>query len=248
MEWDLAAQPDAASADNGTCAESSRDEVGRCGCRSKRPRPGAGPGASEAAGAPFDAPRRPAKNRPAVHRAITIRATPGCHRLISAGVRRAPRRYRAGFGQSLSGDPFFNAGRTTGTSSSRGMRRGAPAAACTASQSGWRSRSTAPSAAEGRSSATSITPTAHDAAAHAGRPGLRAVELPQAPPRPRGRQSAELGAQFSGWHHTRWPRTSRRPRPSRRPSIARASDGGARAGRCGWKRSNRLPRPRPHPT
>ena len=40
---DAATQPDAACADNGTCAESSRDEVGRCGCRSRRPGPGAGP-------------------------------------------------------------------------------------------------------------------------------------------------------------------------------------------------------------
>ena len=64
---------------------------------------------AKTARATFDAPRHPAQDRPPVSGAGH---DPGNARAavtsISAGVRRAPTRHRAGFGRSLSGDPFFD--------------------------------------------------------------------------------------------------------------------------------------------
>jgi hypothetical protein len=122
------------------------------------------------------------------------------------------------------------------------MSRGAPAAACTGWRSGWRSRSTAPLGAEGRSSATGITP---------GRSRRRGTCGPawsmcsstsasiSAPPRASIRGARRRT--FRGGVTPQWRRTSRRPRPCHTPGW-RASDGGAAAGRCGWK-NTRLPRP-----
>jgi len=154
-------QPAAGRAENGTCAESNRDELGRCGCPSRRPGRGA------------ELARVPAANRAAGHRCHTspdprstraIRCRSpfeprrGCHRFArracsarSDAPSPGPRSIAFGWSTSRSS-------RTTATSSSREMNRAGPAAASTGSPSDWRWRSIACWAARERSSAIDITP------------------------------------------------------------------------------------------
>ena len=173
------------------------------------------------------------------------RATPELPSLRSARVFDVtPTRHA--LSRSLSGDPFFDPAGRTGTSSSRGMRRAAPAAACTGWRSGWRSRSTAPSAAQGRSSAIGITPERSRRRGTCGPAWSTCCSTSgstSAPPRASIRGARVRTSR--GGITPRLPPTSRRPRPSRRPGW-RASDGGARAVRCGWR--NTAAPPRPHPT
>ena len=198
---DAATQPDAACADNGTCAESNWDEAGRCGCRSRRPGPGAGParGRGENRGGDLRCPTSPGPRSTPVSGAGH---DPGNARpavtSIGAGVRRAPRRHRAGFGRSLSGDPFFDpAGpralhRRGGRGAARARRH-----ARAGDPVGARGQPRPRPPWEGRRRSVS-RPGAHDAATYAGEHGLRAAQLPQAPPRSRGRRSAKLGSAFFG--------------------------------------------------
>ena len=83
-----ATQPDAACADNGTCAESRRDEVGRCGCRSRRPGPGAGParGRGENRGGDLRCPTSPGpRSIPGVRCRSRSGQRPGCRHFDRRG-------------------------------------------------------------------------------------------------------------------------------------------------------------------
>jgi len=73
---EAAAQPDAAGADKETCAESSRGEVGRCGCRSRRPGPGAGPARARGESRAGD-PRCPTPPGPRSTPAVPCRSRSG---------------------------------------------------------------------------------------------------------------------------------------------------------------------------
>ena len=83
-----ATQPDAACADNGTCAESRRDEVGRCGCRSRRPGPGAGPARArgENRGGDLRCPTSPGpRSTPGVRCRSRSGQRPGCRHFDQRG-------------------------------------------------------------------------------------------------------------------------------------------------------------------
>jgi len=73
---EAAAQSDAAGADKETCAESSRGEVGRCGCRSRRPGPGAGPARARGESRAGD-PRCPTPPGPRSTPAVPCRSRSG---------------------------------------------------------------------------------------------------------------------------------------------------------------------------
>ena len=245
-----ATQPDAARAENGTCAESSRDERGRCGCRSAAARTwgGARKGAGrKPRGRPCDAARHATQDRPALsgagHHPSDARAAVAS---LAARVRSAPTRHRAGVGRSLPGDPLLDpAGprplhRRGGRGAPRPRRR-----ARAGDPIGARGQPRARAQGEGRRRPVS-RPTADDAATDADEHGLRAAQLPEAPPRPRVHRPAELGAAFLG--------VAARPAATDvAPATALPRTWMARVG---WRRAGGPLRveehpaaaPRPHPT
>jgi hypothetical protein len=145
----------------GTCAESSRGEGGSCGCRSRRLARGVvherGRGEDRAddlrcrttrgrRSIPATRSRSRSEQRPDFRRS-DLR---GCS--ARSGAPSGGRRWRG------SASSTFPSSRTTDTSSSRATKRAAPVAGCTDLPSGWRSPSTASTAARGRSSAIGTTP------------------------------------------------------------------------------------------
>ena len=232
-------------AEDGTCAQSSRAEGGKCGYPSRQPGPGAGlaRGRAESRAADLRCPTsRDPRVDPRYPVQVTIRATPGLPSLaLAACLRSAPSRHHAGFVRSLPGDPLLDpAGpRALHRRGGRGPPRPRRRTRARHPPGARRQPRPRPQGA-GRRRPVS-RPTAHDAAADANQHGLCAAQLPEAPARPRGHRSAELGSAFLGVASRPGGHAmSRRPRPFRRLGW-RASDGGARAGRCGWK-NTRLPR------
>ena len=115
---------------------------------------------------------------------------------VATRVRSAPTRHRAGVGRSLPGDSLLDPAGPR--SLHRRRRRGAPCP-------WWRARAGDSIGAcrqprpgtQGEGRRRSVPrPITDDAATDADEHGLRAAQLPEAPPRPRVYRSAELGATF----------------------------------------------------
>jgi hypothetical protein len=167
---------------------------------------------SQAARPTVDAARRPAQDRPALSRAGHYPSHAGVAIVpLAPAVRRAPPRHRPGLRRSLSGDPLLDpAGSRSlhrrGRRAAPGPRRHARAGDPTGTGGQSRARP------QGEGGGGSVSrPPAQDAAAGADEHGLRAAQLPEAPPRAPVHRPPELGATFLG-------------------VAARAGDPGRRAG------------------
>ena len=204
-QMDAPGNPPSARAETETCAESSGNGLGRCGCRSRRSERGAvlarerAESRAPTRAANFDAARHPTEGRPTVpgagHHPSNARSTVAS---FAAGVRSTPTRHHPRVGRSLPGDSLLDPARSRPFH--RGGRRGAPCPrwrARAGDSIGARGQPRPGTQGEGRRRSLP-RPTPEDAATDADEHGLRAAQLPEAPPRPRVRRSAKLGAAFFG--------------------------------------------------
>jgi hypothetical protein len=139
-----ATQPALSAPTNGTCAESSRDEDGSCGCFQVASAGWCTKGAGESREADLPCRTTRAKVDPDTMQ-VTIQQRPGPS-FRSARCSGAPARHRAGVGRSIPRDPLLHPAGPRALHR-RGTRRDEPVAACTGSPSGWRSPSIVSSAA-----------------------------------------------------------------------------------------------------